>query len=245
MAALPNARSFRDGLMAALPLMPGYLSIGLACGVIERNAGLSLTEIFLLGLLLYAGGAQFVVAGMVGAGASFSTIVPTIAFLNLRHLLYSTALAPTMRRLRLWQSLTIGAGLTDETFAVDSGAWIGKVADSPRWFWGLHWTAQGSWILATVVGGMLGSLVADVAKLGLDFALPAMFLGLLVLGLMGHARPGIGWVVAVLGGVGAVALSLVTSGTLPVLVAAVGAAAVGALLEWRAEQVAAKGATEC
>lgn len=243
----PNSHSFKAGLIAALPLVPGYVSIGLACGVIERSAGLSILEIFLLGLLLYAGGAQFVVAGMVGAGATASTIVPTIAFLNLRHLLYAAALAPSLKRLKLWHSLSIGAGLTDETFAVDSNAWAGREAESPRWFWGLHIGAQSSWILATVVGGLLGSLVADLTTLGLDFALPAMFLGLLVLGLKGRPRPGIGWFVAALGGVAAVGLSLVISGTLPVVIAAVGAAIVGALLEWRAERLqATEGrATEC
>lgn len=247
----PDSSSFKAGVLAALPIVPGYLSIGLACGVIERSAGLSILEIFLLGLLLYAGGAQFVVAGMVGAGASASTIVPTIGFLNLRHLLYATALAPSLRRLKLWHSLSIGVGLTDEAFAVDSNAWAGREADSPRWFWGLHITAQASWILATVLGGLLGSLVVDLTALGLDFALPAMFLGLLALGLQGRPKPGIGWATAVLGGAAAVGLSLVISGTLPVVLAAVGAAVVGALLEWRAEQVAGtqatpeKGATEC
>lgn len=234
----PNSHSFKAGLIAALPVVPGYISIGLACGVIERSAGLSIVEIFLLGLLLYAGGAQFVVAGMVGAGATASTIVPTIAFLNLRHLLYATALAPSLRRLKLWQSLSIGYGLTDEAFAVDSNAWAGREAESPRWFWGLHITAQASWILATVVGGLLGSLVVDLTALGLDFALPAMFLGLLALGLQGRPKPGLGWVVAGLGGVAAVGLSLVISGTLPVVLAAVGAAIVGAVWEWRAEQLA-------
>lgn len=256
--ATPNSFSFKAGVLAALPIVPGYVSIGLACGVIERSAGLSILEIFLLGLLLYAGGAQFVVAGMVGAGASASTIVPTIGFLNLRHLLYATALAPSLKRLKLWQSLTIGYGLTDEAFAVDSNAWIGKEAQSPRWFWGLHITAQASWILATVLGGLMGSLVADLTALGLDFALPAMFLGLLALGLQGRPKPGIGWVTAGLGGAAAVGLSLVISGTLPVVIAAVGAAILGALLEWRAERLAVsappnasepaspeRGATEC
>lgn len=250
----PNSHSFKAGVLAALPILPGYISIGLACGVIERSAGLSILEIFLLGLLLYAGGAQFVVAGMVGAGATASTIVPTIGFLNLRHLLYATALAPSLKRLKLWQSLTVGYGLTDEAFAVDSNTWAGKEAESPRWFWGMHITAQASWILATVVGGLLGSLVVDLTALGLDFALPAMFLGLLALGLQGRPRPGIGWVTAVLGGALAVGLSLVISGTLPVVIAAVGAAVVGALLEWRAERLAAtrasheeteRGAKEC
>jgi 4-azaleucine resistance transporter AzlC len=231
-----NAFSMQAGFKASVPVLLGYLSIGLACGVVERTAGMSILEIFLMSLLLYAGSAQFISAGMLSAGAGPAAIIPTVAIVNLRHLLLSAALAPSLRRLPLWQSLTIGAELTDETFAVASAAWAGREAESARWFWGLNIAAQSTWILATVLGGLLGSLVGDIGRLGLDFALPAMFAGLLILGLQGRPQPGLGAAVAAGAGVLAVGLTLWLGGTAPVILATVIAAGVGALYDWRTER---------
>jgi 4-azaleucine resistance transporter AzlC len=232
----PDAFSMQAGFKASVPVLLGYVSIGLACGVVERTAGMSILEIFLMSLLLYAGSAQFITAGMLGAGAAPAAIIPTVAIVNLRHLLLSAALAPSLRRLPLWQSLTVGAELTDETFAVASAAWAGRETGSARWFWGLNVAAQATWILATVLGGLLGSLVGDIGRLGLDFALPAMFAGLLILGLQGRPRPGLGAAVAAGAGVLAVGLTLWLGGTAPIILATILAAGVGAFFEWRAER---------
>src|SRR5690606_22248911 len=59
---------FVQGVKDCLPTVLGYLSIGFAAGVVERTAGFSLLEIALLSLLLYAGSAQFITAGMMMAG---------------------------------------------------------------------------------------------------------------------------------------------------------------------------------
>lgn len=55
---------FRKGIIDCLPTVLGYLSIGFAAGVVERTAGFSMLEIALFSLLLYAGSAQFISAGM-------------------------------------------------------------------------------------------------------------------------------------------------------------------------------------
>jgi 4-azaleucine resistance transporter AzlC len=171
--------AFLKGGRAALPVVLGYLGIGLAAGVVERAAGLSYVEIALLSTVLYAGSAQFVLTSMLSLGAGTAAIVPTVFFLNLRHLLLSAALAPKLRGVRAWKNALLGLQLTDETFVVASA----QARLFPAWMAGLNLAAWSTWAAANLLGAALAGQVGDVRALG--FALPAMFAGLLVLQMKG------------------------------------------------------------
>jgi 4-azaleucine resistance transporter AzlC len=167
--------SFLNGARAGLPVVLGYLGIGFAAGVVERAAGMSYAEILLLSTVLYAGSAQFVVTSMLSIGAPSSAIVPTVFFLNLRHLLLSAALAPALRGVAAWKSFLLGLQVTDETFVVAAA----KAKLEPAWMAGLNLAAWSTWALANLAGAALAGLATDTRALA--FALPAMFAGLLVL----------------------------------------------------------------
>jgi 4-azaleucine resistance transporter AzlC len=113
----------------------GYLSIGFAAGVVGKTSGLSVTEITLMSVLIYAGSAQFILAGMVAAQSSATAIIFTIFFLNLRHLLLSAALSPYFRHLSPLKNLLIGSLLTDETFGVAINQTTNKkyISEWPLW----------------------------------------------------------------------------------------------------------------
>src|SRR6266480_4519254 len=108
-------------MRAAVPVVLGYLGIGIAAGVVERAAGLSYAEVLLISAVLYAGSARLVVTSMLSLASSASAIVLTVFFLNLRHLLLSAALAPALRGVPAWKNALLGLQLTDETFVVASG----------------------------------------------------------------------------------------------------------------------------
>src|SRR5215212_12268414 len=93
----PRDERFVAGVRAGLPVVLGYIGIGLAAGVVERAAGLSYAEVLLLSMVLYAGSAQFVLTSMVSLASPLSAIVLTVFFVNVRHLLLSAALAPFFR----------------------------------------------------------------------------------------------------------------------------------------------------
>ena len=131
---------FSAGARAGLPVVLGYLSIGFAAGVVQRAAGLSVAEVMLLSLVLYAGSAQFVVASLVAAAVSPATAVITVFFVNLRHLLLASALAPYCRSFPAWQNALIGAQLTDETFVIAWGRLAGGALGA-RWMICLLYTS--------------------------------------------------------------------------------------------------------
>lgn len=233
-AGLRNEEGFIQGVKDCLPTVLGYLSIGFAAGVVEKTAGLSLAEIALMSLLLYAGSAQFIAAGMMAAGNPSTAIIFTVFFVNLRHLLMSAVLAPYFRHLPLWKNVLIGSQLTDETFGVAVTKLAGKSRGSDLWMFGLNLTAYLNWLLANVAGGVFGQWITSPEKFGLDFALPAMFIGLFMLQLTERSKVGVDLFVAMSAVVIAIAGTVLVSASAGVLIAIVIAASVGVWIEkWK------------
>ena len=223
-------KAIREGLSAAWPICLGYIAIGLAFGVIARNAGLRPLEIGLMSLIVYAGSSQFIAAAMLGAEAGFPSIVLTTFSVNLRHLLMSSSLSLYLRNLSGSQLSLFAYGVTDESFALNMSRFQGG-----KWGWRqalvVNHSTNLTWILSTVAGGIGGQFI-PAGAFGIDYALTAMFICLLVFQLrrIHHV------LVALFSGVLAVILSLVIPGNSHILIAAFLSASAGLLFrktKWR------------
>ncbi|WP_083468172.1 AzlC family ABC transporter permease [Methylobacterium tarhaniae] len=175
------ATQFKEGVIACLPTVFGYWSIGFAAGSVGSLSGYSIIEISMLAGLLYAGSAQFLFYGMAAAGAAPLAIAAAIFLVNVRYLLMSSALSPFFYGQTWLQKLLGGALLTDETFGVAS-QYSNKHDALPFWWlFGLNSMAYLNWIVANVLGATLaGSIPSSIAD-GLSFSLTAMFIGTLLL----------------------------------------------------------------
>jgi len=163
-----------------VPIVLGYLPIGFAYGVLATNAGLSARNVVLMSLLVYAGASQFIAAGLFAAGASPASIVLTTFVTNLRHLLMTASLAPHVAEWR-WPRLTLfGYQVTDETFAVHA-AGLASGPLRPAEAFCVNGAAQVAWVSGSWLGVLGGQIVPDPRPWGLDYALPALFVALLVL----------------------------------------------------------------
>jgi 4-azaleucine resistance transporter AzlC len=158
----------------------GYIPIGFAFGVLAQKAGLSARNAVLMSLLVYAGSAQLIAVGLFASGASPVTIIATTFVVNLRHLLMSAALSPFLKRWRVHELLAFAYHITDETFAIHSMRFPSGQVSKVQAF-AINVTAQTSWVFGTWMGGIVGQLIGDVRPLALDYALPAMFIALLVI----------------------------------------------------------------
>ncbi|MGX2959951.1 AzlC family ABC transporter permease [Peribacillus sp. JNUCC 23] len=226
--------SFWQGVKDCIPTLLGYLSIGFAAGVVEKTAGLSMIEIALMSLLLYAGSGQFIAAGMIAASHPVSAIIVTIFFINSRHLLLSAAIAPYFRKNTTSKNLITGALLTDETFGVAITHAQSKKQLDYKWMLGLNIAAYLNWVLATIAGGIFGQWIPDPERFGLDFALPAMFIGLLVLQILSQKKYFTDIIVAVSSGIIVVAASFFVSGSAGVILATILSATIGLVIsKWR------------
>ena len=235
MNSSPRAEdSFIQGVKDCVPTLLGYLSIGLAAGVIQKTAGLSIAEIALMSMILYAGSAQFIAAGMIAASSSITAIIITIFFVNLRHILLSAALAPYFRHLTPLRNMLVGSLLTDETFGVAITEAAKKKRISEKWMHGLNITAYVNWLVANVAGAFLAQWISNPEKFGLAFALPAMFIGILVLSMLGRNRIKLDIVVAIIAVVIAVGSSFFLSSSMGVIVATIIASTIGMVVEkWK------------
>jgi 4-azaleucine resistance transporter AzlC len=220
--------TFRAGVKAATPIVLGYLPIGFAFGVLARTAGLSVAEVGLMSILVYAGSSQFIGVNMLAAGAAAPAILSTTFLVNLRHLLLSTALLPSFKENAAWQNALLAYGITDETFAVNASVLQGRTIGA-AYVAGLHVTAQSSWVAASVVGALAGQMAGNHEALGLDFALSAMFIGLLMPHLRGEGA-GKKQVAAVVAALTAVAMALLGQPSWGIIAATVLAATVGVML---------------
>ncbi|MBO0450493.1 AzlC family ABC transporter permease [Enterococcus sp. MJM12] len=178
MEEVQRYESFSDGVKACVPTMLGYIGIGFAAGVVEKGVGLSLLEILLLSLFVYAGSGQFIICGLLAIQAPISTIILTVFLVNSRHFLMSLSVTSYFKPYSILNNIGIGTLLTDESYGVLTTALQEKRPLTAKWMHGLNVAAYLTWTLANVCGGLLGQFIPDPNRFGLDFALTAMFLGL-------------------------------------------------------------------
>jgi 4-azaleucine resistance transporter AzlC len=190
--------------------------------VLAQKSGLGLANAVGMSVIVFAGSAQLIGAGLFGAGAAPFALILTTFVVNLRHLLMSAALAPKLKGWKKWQIALFGYELTDETFALHSMRMSHGSPPIAETF-GVNITAQSSWILGSLVGYLAGGQIADVRPVGLDYALPAMFIALLVPQLM---KP-VYLVMAVLSAILSVTLCLLGFSQSHVIAATVVASTVG------------------
>lgn len=233
-AVITEEESVWQGVKDCIPTLLGYLSIGFAAGVVEKTSGLSIAEIALMSLLLYAGSGQFIAAGMIAASNPISAIIFTIFFINIRHLLLSAALSPYFRHLSPWKNMTVGALLTDETFGVSINHLQNKKQASYKWMLGLNITAYLNWFVANIAGGYFGKWIPNPEKYGLDFAMAGMFIGLLVLQTLSQKKYFVDIIVAVSAVIIVIVVSFFASGSTGVMTAVILATTIGMVIErWK------------
>ena len=180
--------AFREGLRDAIPTALGYASIGLACGVVSVNSGISAVEMGLMSLFVYAGSAQFVICAMILAGAPLLSIAVTVFFVNLRNFLMCLHATAIFQGNRLGSNILIGSFVTDESYAVLLRKHIEDKQIAPSWMYGNNFAGYASWVTFTTLGNLIGGLIPNPEQFGLDFALVAMFVGIFSGQLVAMAR---------------------------------------------------------
>lgn len=210
------------GIRRATPIVLGYVPIGFAYGVLAGKSGLSETNAFLMSIIVFAGSAQFIAVGLFAAGTGPAAVILTTFIVNLRHLLMAASLSPYLAKWKKRELAFFSYELTDETFALHSAA-ASQLNDCKLEALSLNITAQLSWVLGTVLGLVASGLIGDVKPLGLDYALAAMFIGLLV----GQCENRVRTITAILSGAIATGLYLLGWHQFHIIVATVLGATLG------------------
>ncbi len=173
-----KSRSFWQGAIAMLPLSVAVLPWGLLAGSFAIDAGLNPFESQALSAILFAGSVQLVAAGLFKEDASLMTLLITTLFITSRHFLYSMSMRSKISPLPARWRFTLGFLLTDELFALCGQD---KVQQFNRWYaFGAGMSFYLIWNLSTLVGIVAGSHIPSLNGLGLEFAVAATFIAIVV-----------------------------------------------------------------
>ncbi|WP_271176579.1 AzlC family ABC transporter permease [Leifsonia poae] len=197
---------------------------GVSFGALATASGLDIWQTCVLSLLMFSGGSQFALIGVLASGgtAAGGSAIAGAALLGVRNSFYA---------LRL--SRIIGPGFWRRAAAtqltIDESTAVATAQTEPRaqriGFWTTGLVVYIGWNLTTLAGALLGNLIGDVKAYGLDAAAAAAFLGLLWPRLKARQTQA----VAVAAGFVATLLTPFLTPGLPVLAAAAVAIVIGAL----------------
>jgi len=217
-----KASGFLAGAKAGVPVALGGFTYGIAFGILARQVGLSLLEAGAMSVLVYAGTAQLIAIGMLQAGQTVGAIVATTFLVNIRYLLLCAALAPYLSKWKFFERMALGYYVSDESFAVISTRFSSGNTSKADAF-GVNTLIALGWVVSSIVGYVGSEVVPGTEKYGLDYALPAVFIGLLAILIQNRTM----LIVSIVGGVLAVLGYLIDLKGFEVLVACVLAATCG------------------
>lgn len=167
----------KDGFKAALPIMAGYVVLGLPCGLLCQQTGINALEAFILSITFYSGAGQYMIPNMWLAGSGPAAIIASVSLVNTRQTLYATALSQFCANCSKRLGFLFSATVTDESFGVNlarfqNGGWDVYRATAVNLF------SMFTWALANAAGVILGNLVSVPTALA-SFAMTAIFICLL------------------------------------------------------------------
>lgn len=161
-----------------IPVMAGYISLGIAFGLLLQSVGYGPIWAFLMSLFIYAGSAQFLAVELLAAGAALTHVALLTFLLNFRHLFYGLSMLEKYRGIGL-RKIYLIFGLTDETYALLTGYKTPEGLSDKSYYFAVTLMNQLYWIFGCVIGSVAGSIV-PFDTTGIDFAMTALFAVLVV-----------------------------------------------------------------
>jgi 4-azaleucine resistance transporter AzlC len=167
----------RSALTAAfphtLPVMTGYLVLGLAYGVLMQLNGYGAFWSVLMSLVAFCGSMQY--AAITLLASAFNPLQALLLSLtvNARHLFYGISMLEKYGGLGKTKLFLIFA-LSDETFSISSSVSPPASINRKYFYFWISFLDYTYWGFGTFLGAMLGKLITFNTT-GLDFVLTALF----------------------------------------------------------------------
>lgn len=161
-------------LLTTLPVMAGYLAIGIGFGILLKVNGYGLWWAIGMSVFIYAGAMQYVGVSLLSGGASLLTVGPTTLMVNARHLFYGITMIDRYKGAGLKKPYLMHA-LTDETYSLVCDGKVPEGVNAHMYYLLVSAFNQTYWVIGSIIGSLVGSVI-PFNTAGIDFAMTALFI---------------------------------------------------------------------
>ena len=169
-----NRRLWAEAFRITVPVLVGYLAIGIAFGLMLEAIGYNFIWAFFMSLTIYAGSGQYLGVSLLDLGAALSQVALLTLLLNFRHIVYGLSLLEKFQTIHGFRKFYMIFSLTDETYALLTSV---RVPDNVRptdFYFAIALLDHSYWILGSIIGSVAGALL-KFDTTGVDFAMTALF----------------------------------------------------------------------
>lgn len=168
-----NRSILKKAFIDTIPVMSGYLVLGIGFGVILQSKGFGVLYAACMSIFIYAGSMQYVGIDLLTSGASLITAALTTLLVNSRHIFYGISMVDTYKSLKYKNILAFL--LTDETYSLVCT----DTPKHPNYYLFVSILDYSYWVAGSIIGSVLGSVIPFSTE-GIDFALTALFITVFV-----------------------------------------------------------------
>jgi len=172
------SKEFKYALQKTLPVMAGYLSIGIAYGLLLQNMGYNFLWAILTSFIIYAGAMQFVMLTFLSGGFSLPTIAIMTLLFNSRHAFYGLSFIDTFKNMGK-KTIYMIHTLSDETYSLLCSYKDQADLDNKKTMFFINLLDQSYWVIGSALGALIGSMITFDTT-GIDFAMTALFVTIFV-----------------------------------------------------------------
>lgn len=170
---ITRRKTLRVAFLRSLPVMAGYLTLGMGFGILLETKGFCWLWAALMSLTIYAGSMQYVAVSLLATGASLLSAALMTVMINARHVFYGLSMLDKYHDVGRRKPYLIFA-LTDETYSLVCSDTLPGGVDKRDYFLFVSLLNQLYWVTGSAFGGLLGGAITFNSQ-GVDFAMTALF----------------------------------------------------------------------
>lgn len=167
-------RSFRAAFPCTIPILAGFLFLGMAYGIYMNVSGFSFVYPMIMAAVIFGGSLEFLAAQMLLSPFAPLQVLMVSLMIQARHLFYGISMLDKFKDMG-WKKFYLIYGMCDETFSINCTAEIPRDCDRGWFYFFVTLLNQLYWVGGATLGGLLGNLITFDTK-GLDFVMTAMFI---------------------------------------------------------------------
>lgn len=168
-------KAFQAAVMMTIPMMVGFLLIGMAYGLLMASKGYGpLWSIFNC-VVIFSGSGQFLVADLLAPGVNLLNVVVLSFFISIRHVAYGLSMLEPFRKIsrgKRWYMIFV---LGDEAFSYYCSNQFPPEVDKKQCMFYIGLLLQVYWIIGAALGGVCGNAI-QINTEGVDFVMTALFI---------------------------------------------------------------------